>query len=327
MDERTQGATDPTQNLVTHEQADGGSGQDVIRVLSPDLASQIAAGEVVERPASVVKELCENSLDAGASRLSVAIADGGTTSIRVCDDGRGMTRDNAVVAIRSHATSKIRSIEDLEAIRTMGFRGEALASIASVSHFKLKTRPAHEEVGTLVEVRGDSPPTISQVGCAPGTTIEVSDLFFNVPARRKFLKKPSTEAAHVQETLVRLGLVRPNLHIVLDVDGRRALDLPGHVDLRTRVEAALTRRAKAGLHHAAITLGQTTVQAFLAGPDDSVGTARWCYLFVNGRSVRDRILLRSLTGGFGAVLPKGRYPVAVLLVEVPADAVDVNVHP
>ncbi len=307
--------------------APSSSASSKIRVLPPELASQIAAGEVVERPASVVKELVENALDAGARKITVSIANGGTDLIRVSDDGCGMTAQDAATAFQPHATSKLHSVEDLAAITTLGFRGEALPSIASVSKMRLVTRTQEDPTGTVVQVEGTEPILVSQTGCAPGTVVEVADLFFNVPARRKFLKKPSTEANHCLETVVRLAMVRPDVHFIYEQDGRIALDLTRQPELRQRAEDILARRVRGGLFHASQQRGQTRVEVLAAGPGDAVRSARSCYFFVNRRFVKDRILLKALTGGFGPVLAQGQYPVALVLVEVPADQVDVNVHP
>ncbi len=301
--------------------------QPKVSVLPPELASQIAAGEVVERPASVVKELVENALDAGASRVSVSVVNGGIDAIRVADDGCGMSARDAATAFLPHATSKVRKVEDLEAIATLGFRGEALPSIASVAKIRLVTRLAEETSGTLVEIDGKGPMHIQEVGCGPGTVVEVSDLFFNVPARRKFLKRPSTEASHCMETVIRLAMVRPDVHFVYEQDGRVVWDLVRRQSLMPRIQEVLSRKVRRGLSLVEEERGATKVRILSASPAEAVRSARSCYLFVNGRFVRDRILLKALTGGFGPLLGQGQYPVALVLVDVPADLVDVNVHP
>ncbi len=298
-----------------------------VRVLPPELASQIAAGEVVERPASVVKELVENALDAQAGRVVVQADEGGIRRIRVSDDGWGMAPEDAALALQPHATSKISSSEDLASIATLGFRGEALASIASVSRLALTTRTRDQDVGVQVRTEGGGPLAVAEVGCGPGTTVEVSDLFFNTPARRKFLKRPKTEAAHIQDVVTRIGLARPEVHFLLELDGRVALQVPRHSDWEARARELLGRRAKAGLYASELERGTLRVRLLAAGPEDAVRSARSCYLFVNGRAVRDKLLLKALTASFAEVLPQGGYPVAVLFVDLPPEEVDVNVHP
>ena len=214
-----------------------------VAVLSPELANQIAAGEVVERPASVVKELVENSLDAGATEVTVSIKEGGRSLIRVEDDGSGMEREDALRALERHATSKIRSVEDLFAIGTLGFRGEALPSIGSVSRFEIKTKPHGQLEGTQVVVRGGLVETIESVGMAAGTTMQVEELFYNTPARLKFLKTPATESRHITEMLVRMALSRPDVRFRLRRDDKITLDLPAEKDLKDRILASWVGRS------------------------------------------------------------------------------------
>jgi DNA mismatch repair protein MutL len=299
-----------------------------VRVLPPELADQIAAGEVVERPASVVKELCENALDAGARRIDVEIDGGGRRLVRVVDDGSGMAPDDARLALRRHATSKIASADDLWGLGTFGFRGEALPSIAAVSRLSLSTRTRDVAAGFRLVVEGGVEKEAREVGMAPGTQIEVRDLFFNTPARGKFLKTESTEAANVSEAVLRLALAHPEVHFRLRPVGRDpALDLPSHRDLGERVRAALARRGAGALHEAAGEEGGHRVRAFLAGPEEAASTTRSTFLYVAGRFVRDRSLLHALALGYGTLLEKGRYPLAVLFVDVPGAELDVNVHP
>jgi DNA mismatch repair protein MutL len=276
------------------------TGKSRIRVLPPDLANQIAAGEVVERPASVVKEMVENAVDAGARRITVSIQEGGLSLIRVMDDGCGMSAEEAVLSLQRHATSKLRSVNDLTSISTLGFRGEALPSIASVSRLSLVTRPAESDVGVKVEVEGGGPPVTSEVGCAPGTVVEVRELFFNVPARRKFMRKPATEAGHVQESVVRLALTHPDVHFVLKSDGKGLLDLPVHPDLEGRIGAALGRRAKGGLYPVRSAPGEIEVQAFLAA---RVGGLVDCSARVGGCQRAPAETRGSLRPGTGGGLP------------------------
>ena len=298
-----------------------------VRVLPPELADQIAAGEVVERPASVVKELVENALDAGARRIEIEIEGGGRRLVRVVDDGSGMEPDDARLALRRHATSKIASADDLWGLRTFGFRGEALPSIAAVSRLTLATRPPDAAAGFKLAVEAGIETDAREVGIPVGTQIEVRDLFFNTPARAKFGKSEPTETANVSEALLRLALANPGAHLRLRVSGRVAMDLPPHRDAAERVRAALARRGAGALHEADGEEGGCHVRAFLAGPDESTNTTRNTFLFVGGRFVRDRNLLHALGLGYGALLEKGRYPMAALFLDVPGADVDVNVHP
>ncbi len=298
-----------------------------VRVLPPELADQIAAGEVVERPASVVKELVENAIDAGARRIDVEIEGGGRRLIRVVDDGSGMPPEDARLALRRHATSKIASADDLWGLATFGFRGEALPSIAAVSRLTLTTRPPEAEVGWQLTVEAGVETDAREVGMPTGTQVEVRDLFFNTPARGKFLKAEATETANVSEAMLRLALAHPAVHFRLRVGGRVALDLPVHRELGERVRAALARRGASVLHEAVGEEGGHRVRAFLAGPEEVSTTARSTFLFVGGRFIRDRALLHALALGYGPLLEKGRYPLAALFLELPGADLDVNVHP
>jgi DNA mismatch repair protein MutL len=298
-----------------------------VRVLPAALADQIAAGEVVERPASVVKELVENALDAGARRVEIEIDAGGRRLVRVVDDGCGMPPEDARLALRRHATSKITAAEDLWGLATFGFRGEALPSIAAVSRLTLATRTPDSIAGFRLNVEAGVETDAQEAGIAPGTQVEVRDLFFNTPARAKFLKSEATEKANVSEVLLRLALAHPGTHFRLRVGGAVAMDLPPHRDLGERVRAALARRGAGALHEAKGEENGHRVRAFLAAPEEASNTARSTFLFVGGRYVRDRSLLHALSLGYGAVLEKGRYPLAALFVDLPGGEVDVNVHP
>ena len=298
-----------------------------VRVLPAALADQIAAGEVVERPASVVKELVENAIDAGARRIDVEIEAGGRRLVRVIDDGHGMPPEDARLALRRHATSKIAAADDLWELTTFGFRGEALPSIAAVSRLTLATRPPDAEAGFELAVEAGVETAAREIGMPPGTQVTMRDLFFNTPARGKFLKAEATETANVSEALLRLGLAHPAVHLRLRVGGRVALDLPAHRDLGERVRAALARRGASALHEADGDENGARVRAFLAGPEEVSTTARSTFLFVGGRFVRDRSLLHALALGYGPLLEKGRYPLAALFLDLPGREVDVNVHP
>jgi DNA mismatch repair protein MutL len=300
------------------------SGVGRISKLSDELANQIAAGEVVERPASVVKELVENSLDAGATRVVVDVELGGTALVRVSDDGEGMTAEDAVLALERHATSKIHELDDLFRLHTFGFRGEALPSIASVSRLVLRTRARDAQEGTEVIVEAGKTPEVKPCGGATGTTIEVRELFFNVPARRKFLKATATESAHIGDVVLGAALARPDVTFVLSRDGRVVREL-----LRVNERAARARGALSGETLSAIKTerGALRIEAMLGPPERARAGATGLALLVNGRHVRDRLLARAVAHAYGSVLDGGRYPVGVVWIEIPPELVDVNVHP
>jgi DNA mismatch repair protein MutL len=296
----------------------------LIHVLPDDLANQIAAGEVVERPASVVKELVENALDAGARRIRVDVEAGGVDLVRVADDGSGMEREDAQRAVLRHATSKLRRLEDLAAIHSFGFRGEALPSIASVSHLEILTRRSSEAEGTRIRIDGGSEADVGPAGCAAGTVVAVRDLFYNVPARRKFLKATATESARVSEVVEAAALGEPAVTFVLSRDGRVVGEW-----LRAEGREERTRSMFAG-EALAVCLGERgplSIEAYLSRPERArTGTAH-LMVFVNGRPVRDRTLARSVALAYGSVLESGRYPVGAVFLELPHELVDVNVHP
>jgi DNA mismatch repair protein MutL len=296
-----------------------------IQTLPPDLANQIAAGEVVERPASVVKELVENALDAGATRVKVELERGGATLIRVTDDGAGMDEDDAVLALERHATSKIRAKDDLFALTTFGFRGEALPSIASVSKLRLSTRARGADEGVEVLLEGGGVARPRPTGAAEGTSVEVRDLFFNVPARRKFLKSTGTEAAHVSEALLLAALARPDVSFFLVRDGRAVREWLRAASRRERAAQAFDANER--LEPCLASAGPMQLEAHLAPPERARAGAGGLHLLVNGRPVRDRALARAVAQAYGSVLEPGRYPIGVVYVDVPAADVDVNVHP
>jgi DNA mismatch repair protein MutL len=295
-----------------------------IQTLPDDLANQIAAGEVVERPASVVKELVDNAFDARATRVKVEVDTGGVVLVRVSDDGVGMDAEDAVLCLSRHATSKIRHKDDLFRLTTMGFRGEALPSIASVSKLRLSTRPRGQDVGTEVVVEPGGAVRARPTGAPEGTSIEVRDLFHNVPARRKFLKSTATESAHVSETLLLAALSRPDVSLFLVRDGRTAREWLRVASRRDRAAQAFEGER---LEMCTGERGPMRVEAFLAPPERARAGAVGLHLLVNGRPVRDRQLARAVAQAYGSVLEPGRYPVGVVYVEVPPSEVDVNVHP
>lgn len=295
-----------------------------IQVLSTALASQIAAGEVVERPASAIKELVENSIDAGATRCEVSIVAGGITLLRVQDDGSGMDEADARLCTERHATSKLKSIEDLNELSSFGFRGEALPSIASVSRFKLVTRARNSDVGTEVRIEGTEPVQVKPVGCPVGTTIEVRELFFNVPARRKFLRASGTEAGHVSEVLEGLALAHPGITFVFYRDERKVREWLRVTTRKERVEQVLDIR---GLARCEGERGPLHVEAFLSPPEEARSGAQGLRLILNGRMIRDRALSVTVAQAYGSVLERGRYPRGVVYLELNPRLVDVNVHP
>jgi len=295
-----------------------------IERLSDDLANQIAAGEVVERPASIAKELVENALDAGASRIDIAIELGGLGLVEVADDGSGMDAADAMLALERHATSKIRSVEDLARIGTFGFRGEALPSIASVSKLTLVTRNATSDAATQVFVNGGGEPATTAAARAVGTTVSVRALFWNVPARRKFLKSVSAESAAVGEVVLVAALARPDVAFHLLRDGKTARK---HVQVATFGERVRDVLADDTLAPIEGERGALRMRAWLSAPERARAGATGLFCFVNGRPIRDRHLTRAIQQAYGSVLEPGRYPTGAFFLEVPAGEVDVNVHP
>jgi DNA mismatch repair protein MutL len=301
--------------------------QPLIAVLPPHVIDQIAAGEVIERPASVVKELADNAIDAGARTISIETAAGGRGLIRVTDDGSGMSPEDAVLAFERHATSKLRAVDDLWGLTSMGFRGEALPSIASVARVTLTTRRAGDLAATRIAFEAGRRLSVTEVGAPAGTTLEVADLLFNMPARLKFLKGDSTEASHVTELVARLAMAFPQIHFRLRHNGRTALEVPPDRDGFARARALLGPRLAGRLIPVTGEESGIRITAYLGAPDLAQTTARGVQLFVGRRPVRDRNLLHALTMGYGELIPRGRYPVAIVLLDIPAGAVDVNVHP
>ena len=297
-----------------------------IHVLSDALINRIAAGEVVERPASVVKELVENSIDAGATTIEVACERGGRSAIRVSDDGAGMDRDDALLAIERHATSKLARPADLEAIATLGFRGEALSSIAAVSRFVLRTATADGQ-GTEVEVHGGRIQAVREIGLPRGTEIRVERLFFNVPARRKFLRSEATELAHVGRGMTRLALANPGLHLVLDHEGRRLLQALPAERAAERVAQIFGRDLARRLLPFEIERDGVRVWGLAGRPAEALPRREAQHLFVNRRPVQDRVLAHAIHEAYGNTVPRGRHPALFLFLECPPDLVDVNVHP
>jgi DNA mismatch repair protein MutL len=298
-----------------------------VRRLPDALVDRIAAGEVVERPASVVKELVENALDAGARRLRVEIRAGGRDWIAITDDGCGMTPEDARLALERHATSKLDADSDLARIASYGFRGEALPAIASVSSLRLRTRRADAAEAFELSVEAGAGVTGRAAGGPPGTRVEVGRLFEAVPARRKFLKSPQTEWGHVADVVTRAALARPDVHFDVHRDDKPAFSWPAADDPLDRIAAVLGEHEAGALVRVEHEEGRVRVEGYVSRPDRHRATAAGIHLFVNQRPVRDRTLQHALVEVYRDVLPRGRYPSAVLFLDVPFEAVDVNVHP
>ena len=322
-----------------------------IRILSDQVANQIAAGEVVERPASVVKELLENSIDAGATRIRVEVEGGGRKLIRIVDNGHGMVRDDALLAFERHATSKLRTSDDLLSIATLGFRGEALPSIASVSRLTLETRAADEDAGTTVEIAGGNIVRVDEAGLPAGTTITIRNLFYNTPARRKFLKSEQTELGHIAALVTHYALAHPTRHFELHsatqalliapavaTSGDRLFQIFGRdtaaLMLPTAAEIDFTRAGlpepppwKREADYAPPEPGFLRISGFVSKPELQKLNRNSVYVFVNHRLVRDRLVLHALTEAYRNIIPPSSYPVVLLFLEMPPQEVDVNVHP
>jgi DNA mismatch repair protein MutL len=291
------------------------------------VVNKIAAGEVIERPASVLKELLENSVDAGATRIDVSIDKGGSEMIRVADNGCGIAADELPLAVASHATSKIRSAEDLFSVGTLGFRGEALASIAEVSRLVIRSRTPDAVSGAELEVAGGAAHRVTPVGCPIGTTTEVRNLFFNTPVRHKFLRSIQTEMGHSIEAVTRLALAHPAIHFTLSHNGRLVQDLPPAADMRNRIAAFFGDELADALIEIHSESSGVTLSGFVANPMHSRATSRLQYLFLNGRAIRDRALQHALCEAYRGLMLTGRQPICFLRLEMPAEMVDVNVHP
>lgn len=295
-----------------------------VKILSESLANKIAAGEVVERPASVVKELVENSLDAGATDIRIEIAAGGRRLIKVTDNGHGMSREDALLAIERHATSKILADSDLDAICTLGFRGEALPAIASVSRLRLKSREIDTIEGNEIYIEGGQIRNVSSCGMAPGTEISVEQLFYNTPARLKFLRSMETEAAHTGDIVVRLAISRPDVSFLYINDGREQLRVSSE-DILQRLNRLISHEAP--LFKAEGATDAAMISGFLAPPEHSRSSSSSIFTFVNGRFVRDKTVQHAVTQAYRPLLEKGRYPLLAIFIEISPEDLDVNVHP
>ena len=298
-----------------------------IHVLDETTINKIAAGEVVERPASVIKELIENAIDASATNIEVEIGDGGVAYMRITDNGIGMTEEDARLAILRHATSKIQQVEDLFDIASLGFRGEALASIASVSHFALTTRKADSDLGTRITVDGGTFTDCIPYGAAPGTTIEIRDLFYNTPARRKFLKSERTEASKIQDIVGKLALSNPQISFKLIVDDRVAIITPGNGNIGDTVAALYGYKTKDDIFTVAYESDSIYIDGVVSKPTLLKSTRIWQTIIVNNRVISDKTIMKAIDNAYHALLPKNGHPLVVLNITVPAGMVDINVHP
>jgi len=298
-----------------------------IQILSEEMASRIAAGEVVERPASVVKELVENSLDAGATEISVWIEKSGTLLIRVTDNGEGMAPEDLALSVDRHSTSKLKEKDDLFHIATLGFRGEALPSIGSVSKTEILSRPHDAPTGHQVRVEGGRKYDVQPAAASFGTTVEIREIFFNTPARRKFLKSPATELSHICDVINRMALAYPKVHFRLHHDGRNVADYAAATAGKDRLQQVLGRDIASRLIPFAWSHGEVAVNGYLSAAPTSFPNTRYLYTFVNRRYVRDKVLTHAVLHGYETLLMKGQYPAVVLFLEIPFSDVDVNVHP
>jgi DNA mismatch repair protein MutL len=298
-----------------------------IKILPATLSNKIAAGEVVERPASVVKELIENALDAGSTRIIIEVEKGGQALIQVSDNGIGMSADDALLAIERHATSKISSVDDLFAIQTLGFRGEAMPSIAAVSHFSLVTRDKSADVGTQITVEGGKVQRVSEVGAPQGTLVSVKQLFFNTPARQKFLKTVATEMSHIADTVSRIALGNPEVQFRLVHNNKVVKSWPPASRPVDRIVEVLGKDVRSDLHAIQSKRNGVAVSGWIGSPAITRRTSRGLYVFVNDRFVRDRTIQHGVFAGFAQRLVKGQFPVAVIFIRIAFDQVDVNVHP
>ena len=298
-----------------------------VHVLDDNTINKIAAGEVVERPASVIKELVENAIDAKADRIEVEIMAGGTSFMRVSDNGIGMSREDAEKAILRHATSKIVQVDDLQAIATLGFRGEALPSIASVSRFNLQTRQAGAELGTEIKITGGKTTEIGVAGCNLGTTIRVEDLFFNTPARKKFLKTNNTESGRINEFIIKLAISHPEIAFKLINNNKSSLATPGRGDLKETLQSLYGASVGQSLLPLEFEDEDIKLWGFVSKPSAIRSSRSWQTFIVNGRIIASRAIAKAIDNAYHALIPKSGYPLIALNIEVPQHTIDVNVHP
>ena len=299
----------------------------LIHVLDDNTINKIAAGEVVERPASVIKELIENAMDAGANRIEVEIMAGGTSFMRVTDNGKGMSMEDAKLAILRHATSKIREVGDLNTIGTLGFRGEALPTIASVSRFTMLTRQKGDDLGTRVDISGGKTPDIIETGCGLGTTIKVEDLFFNTPARKKFLKTNHTEGSKINDFIVKLALSRPDIEFHFINNNKVSVVTPGNDNLFDTIQAIYGANVADSLLALSLESEEVKISGYITKPSLLKSSRGWQTYIVNGRIIQNRAIAKAIDNAYKSLIPKSGFPLAVLKIEVPQRTIDVNVHP
>ena len=298
-----------------------------IRILSEQVANQIAAGEVIDRPASVVRELCDNSIDAGADRIDIKIEEGGKRLIRLRDNGSGMDKEDMLLALERHATSKITTFSELFTIKTLGFRGEALPSICSVSRVEIISRPADQLIGYRVKASGGVMESIDETGAPVGTIIEVRDLYFNTPARRKFLKSEKTETGQIIDTLSRIILPFTHIHVRIDDSEKTLLNLPASENELNRLSVLFGRDVAVSLVDTRREVEGIKIRAYMASPDLSRNRGDRIYIYINNRNIRDKLATRAIMEAYGQRLMKGRYPQVAVFLEIDPSMVDVNVHP
>jgi DNA mismatch repair protein MutL len=298
-----------------------------IRILSEQVANQIAAGEVIDRPASVVRELLDNSIDAGADRIDVKIEEGGKRLIRLRDNGSGMDKEDMLLALERHATSKITTFSELFSIKTLGFRGEALPSICSVSRVEIISRPADQLIGYRVKASGGVIESIDETGCPVGTIIEARDLYFNTPARRKFLKSERTETSQIIDTLSRIILPFTHIHVRVDDSEKTLLNLPASDNELNRLSVLFGRDVAISLTDTCREVEGIKIRSYMASPDLSRNRGDRIYIYINNRNIRDKLAIRAIMEAYGQRLMKGRYPQVVVFLEIDPSSVDVNVHP
>lgn len=299
----------------------------MIHVLDDNTINKIAAGEVVERPASVIKELVENAMDAGAPRIEVEIMAGGTSFMRVTDNGRGMSTEDAHLAILRHATSKIREVGDLNTVGTLGFRGEALPTIASVSRFTLLTRREGDDLGTRVTITGGKEPDFIEAGCNIGTTVKVEDLFFNTPARKKFLKTNHTEGSRINDFIVKLALSRPDIEFHFINNNKMSVVTPGTGNLYDTIQAIYGGKTADSLLGLTLEDEDIKISGYITKPSMLKSSRAWQTYIVNSRIIQNRAIAKAIDNAYKSLIPKSGFPLAVLCIEVPQRTIDVNVHP
>ncbi|MEF8835860.1 MAG: DNA mismatch repair endonuclease MutL, partial [Candidatus Thermoplasmatota archaeon] len=298
-----------------------------INVLSEKTVNQIAAGEVIERPASVVKELIENSLDAGADEISVEVDEGGEERIKVKDNGTGMTKEEVELAFQKHATSKIEDIEDLDDLSSLGFRGEALPSIAAVSKVTALTKTEDQLEGTKIVLHGGNVEEIEEIGCAVGTSIEVKDLFYNTPARKKYLKKTNTELSHISEVVTRNAIANPDVEFSLTHNGNELTFVPKSSSMLENIKSIYGKEVAKRMINVEKEFDDFSVNGYVSKPDITRSNRKHIFTYVNSRYVKNNVLKNGIVDGFETLLKKGRYPLAFFDIDIDPAKIDVNVHP